>query len=203
MHPPESLLRRRPRRKVPFPAIISPQPQRKGCHPKGRNEVEDVRSALTPLERRLRSASIPPTNSPEDVCRSSQVCAFALTLVATTATSTAHAITAVSNLDGTPLATFAGFNSSGIAATSFTTSGSATTLTSATLTLKSQSELGATFSVSLYEGDATSPSALLGAFDGPQSTTGAHDSFQQRTLEPPRIFRRFLESRLSSSGYGA
>jgi len=28
--------------------------------------VEDVRSTLTPLERRLRSSSIPPTNSPED-----------------------------------------------------------------------------------------------------------------------------------------
>jgi len=65
MHPTESAPAN-PRREVPFPAIASPQPQRKGCHPKGRNEVEDVRSTLTPLERRLRSAPIPPTNSPED-----------------------------------------------------------------------------------------------------------------------------------------
>jgi len=56
----------RPRRKVLFPAIINPQPERKGCHPKGRNEVEDVRSTLTPLQQRLRSAPIPPTDSSED-----------------------------------------------------------------------------------------------------------------------------------------
>ena len=37
-----------PRRKVPFPAMTSPQPKRKGCHPSGRNEVEDVRSTLPP-----------------------------------------------------------------------------------------------------------------------------------------------------------
>jgi len=55
-----------PRRKVPFAAIASPQSKRKGCHPKGRNEVEDGRSPLTPLERRLRSVPIPPTDSPED-----------------------------------------------------------------------------------------------------------------------------------------
>lgn len=65
MHPTQSTPANR-RREVPFPAIASPQPKRKRCHPKGRNEVENVRSTLTPLVRRLRSALIPPTDSPED-----------------------------------------------------------------------------------------------------------------------------------------
>ena len=68
MHPTESTPAN-PRREVPFPVIPNPQPKRKGCHPKGRNEVEDVRSTLTPLERRLPSAPIPPTDSPEDPLR--------------------------------------------------------------------------------------------------------------------------------------
>jgi hypothetical protein len=42
-----------PRRKASLSGLPTSQPKRKACHPKGRNAVQDARSALTSLERRL------------------------------------------------------------------------------------------------------------------------------------------------------